>query len=96
VNDGLDYTKEFPEIALKYVDKIVTTYMGKYVGVISPRVTKHPKNTKYSINTLVKSINTLLTSISEQDEIKLDVKKVMSTLQDQVRDSLDTINIYNS
>lgn len=36
VDHGLDYTREFPEIALKYVDQIVTSYMGKYTGVISP------------------------------------------------------------
>ena len=96
----MDYTKEYPELALKYNTQIVfhQTNQDKKDPKISkrhliiPPVWEHPKKTEYTIKTLVASITNILTVLTDEQK----AKEIMIKLKEQVNDSLNSISIFRN
>ena len=82
LSKGLDYMKEYPEIALK-LNKHIVYHKSKLDDdnsekiLIRPKITPHPTQCKHSMTSLVKSIEKIVLTASDEET----KKKVMKNLR---------------
>lgn len=73
ISGGLEFTKEYPEMALMFVDQIVKHKAKPNSRTseifVMPKVWMHPKLTEYNIDTLRKSIETLIASLCSSKKL---------------------------
>lgn len=100
----MNYEKEIVELLLPHIDKIVTNYsaddsinsitLENEVNVsVKPRL-KHPNEVGYNIRSLLGSIKEVLILLHDKDESRAEL--LLSVLQGQVAQALESINIYKS